>query len=425
MTALHTQTSRTRIGAQTVSIATIASTLKDIEVIGPANVLGESTQKTAPNNAQTRRRRDYRHMIRLQKSDSPVKFAAYMKGLASVLNAAATPAAFSAAGAVSHQLVYRALFGGELTPAAGSTVASSSGTPVNSVTVASGHGARFVPGQIIVIERAGEAPWVRRVTAVATDTLSISPPLDTGEAPSVGDVVRNAFCYYLAEHDSQTFTVEHLAREDGTPETQMRALGVHGGGSFKLTINEAAEVSFDGTSISHTTPGDLSISDDPVADDMGDPLVWQPVVWWASSLSAAPTVADISTMSLSVARKWQSVPGAVLEGVGSVHEVAGRGEPLSIDCEGLFDSDAWDDFVAKTEKTFVAYTVVGTGSSARVVGFWCPRTEVIESPTIGAMDALLSRKFKLRPLMATDIAGATPALSTAEIRTSNIVWFMG
>lgn len=423
MTALHNQTSRTRIGAQSVGLATAASTMKDIEIIGPANPLGESVQKTTANNAQTRRRRDFQPTIRLQKSDSPVKFSVYMKGLATVLNAAATPHAFTHASALSHQLFYRALFGGELTPAAGSTVASSSGSPVGSITVASGHGSRFVPGQIIAIERTDAAPWVRRVTAVSTDTLTISPPLEDAAAPSAGDVVRNAFCYFLAEHDSQTFTVEHLAREDGTPETQMRALGVHGGGSFKLGINEAAEVSFDGTSVSHTTPDDLSISDDPVADDMGDPLVWQPVVWW-SSLSTAPDVAEISTMALNVARKWQSVPGAVLEGVGSVHEVAGRGEPLSIDCEGLFSKDAWDAFVAKTERPFVAYTVVGTGSSARVVGFWCPRTQVIESPTIGAMDALMSRKFKLRPLMATDISGATPALSTPEIRTSNVVWFM-
>jgi hypothetical protein len=425
MTVHHVETSRTRFGAQTSGIATAASTMKDLEIIGPGNPLGEVAQKTAQNNSQTRRRRDYKSTIRLQKSDSPVKFSAYVKGLASVLNAASTPAAFSAAGAVSHQIVYRALFGGELAPTAGSTVASSSGTPVDEITVATGHGSRFVPGQIIIIERDGLAPWVRRVTAVATDTLTISPPLDSGEAPDSGDVVRNAFNYYLAETDSQTFTVEHAAAEASSPETQMRALGVHGSGAFKLGINEAAEVSFDGMSISHTTPGDLSLSTDPVADDMGEPLVWQPVVWWATSLAAAPTVADISMMTLGVARKWQSVPGAVLEGVGSVHEVAGRGEPLSIDCEGLFDSDAWDDFAAMTERAFVAYTVVGVGSAARVVGFWCPRCEVIESPTVGAMDALMSRKFKLRPLLATDIAGATPALSTAQIRTSNIVWFMG
>ena len=423
MTALHNETSRTRLGAQS-SLGAAASTMKDLEVIGPANPLGESTQKSAPNNAQRRRRRDYAAKIRLQKSDSPVKFGVYMKAIPTALGASATPHTFDHASALSHQLLYRAIFGGELAPTAGSTIASFTGTPVDTITVATGHGVRFVPGQVIVIPRDGEQPWVRRVTGVSGDAVTFSPPLGSGEEPDVDGPVRSTYCYFMAERDSQTFTVEHLAREDGTPETQMRALAVYGSGSFKLTINEAAEVTFDGMSCSHTTPDDLSISDDPVADDMGLPMVWQPVIWHAS-LATAPAVADISTMTFNLARKWQKVPGAVLEGVGSVHEIAGRGEPLEIDCEGLFSNEEWADFVAQTEKAFVAYTVVGVGADARVCGFWCPRAIVIESPTIGAMDALMSRKFKLRPLMATDIAGATPALSVAEIRTSNLVFFAG
>ena len=41
------------------------------------------------------------------------------------------------------------------------------------------------------------------------------------------------------------------------------------------------------------------------------------------------------------------------------------------------------------------------------------------------MDQLVAFKAKLRADMAQDIAGATPALSTAEIRTTNLIWFNG
>lgn len=425
MAARHIETSRTRLGAQTSSLATAAAALKDLEIITATPPMADAVQKTATNNAQTRRRRDYRAEIKLSRSGSPVKLSAYVKGLSSVLNAAATPVAFTSSSALSHQLLLRAIFGAELTPAAGSTVASSSGTPVDEISVATGHGSRFVPGQIIVIERSAAAPWVRRVTAVSGDDLTISPPLPSGESPSTSAVVRNAYCYFPGESDSQTFTVEHAAVDpSGSVESQVRALGVHGGGSMKLGINEVAEYAFDGQSVSHTAPGDLSVSLDPVADDMGDPMVWQPTLWWGDLATAPSSVAELSVATLGVPRKWQMVPGAVLEGVGSVHEVAGRGDPIGVDCEGLFDSDAWADFASNAEKAFVAYTVIGVGSAARVVGFWCPRVIVQASPTMGAMESLLSRKFRLKALQAQDVAGATPALTTPGIQTANVVWFV-
>ena len=422
--AIHKELSRTRIGVQS-SLDAAASNMIDIEVVGDANVLGESRTNTAPNNAQRRRRRDFTTPIHLQKSGSPVKLTAYLKGLASVLGASASPVAFSNASALSHQILYRAAFGAELTPAAGSTVASSSGTPVDHIVVASGHGSRFVVGQIVAIERSGAAPWVRRVTAISTDTLTISPPLGPAESPDTSAVVRNLYQYYPGETDSTVFTVEHAYRETGTPITQMRALAVHGQAKITTEINAVGQVEFSGESVSHTTPGDLSLSTNPVADDMGSPLVWQPVLWWTAFGAAAPSVADLSKVAFTVPRKWQKVPGAVLEGVGAVHEVAGRGEPIELECEGLFDDEAWSEFANGTERALVAYTVVGSGSDARIAGFWCPRVQVVESPKITYMDALVSASFKVRALMATDISGATPSLSTAEIRTANIIWFVG
>lgn len=417
--ALHIETSRTRIGVQS-TIGAAASTMKDIEVLGSSPDVVKSTQRTAPNNAQVRRRREYKAPVKLTKLGSEVALSCFVKGLATPLTTSATPATYNAPAALSHQILLRAIFGAELTPAAGSTVASSSGTPVDTITVATGHGSRFTIGSIIII--VGYGP--RRVKAISTDDITISPPLDG--TPDVGTVVRNCYCYFPGETDSTVYTVEHTFVESGTAESQMRALGVHGQGELKLENDAPAELSFKGQALDVSGPADLSISDDPVADDMGDPLVWSPTTWLLSSLSAAPSVSDlVASTKVSVPRKWQRVGGSVINGVGAVHEVAGRGEPIDVEVEGLFDDQWHTYFSAGTELTLVTFTQVGTGASSRYFGLWCPTTKVVESPTRGAKEALLFSQAKLRAFQATDISGATPALSVAGIRTANCIAFLG
>jgi hypothetical protein len=414
--AIHKQLSRTRIGVQS-AIGTVASTFKDLVLLGDANPLGQSKRETAPNRSQRRRRRDYVDPIQLQKSGSPVEFAVNLQRMATALTSSATPVAYSNSSALSHQLLYRMIFGGELTPAAGSAVVSSSGSPVDTVNVTSGHGGRFVIGQVIWIAGVG----VRRVTGISTDALTISPP---ASAISDGAVVRNLYQYFPAETDSTVFSLQHAFVESGSAITQMQALGVHGSGEFKLDINAAGEISFKGMGLDWSGPDDLSISDDPVADDMGAPMLWQPTLYW-EAFSGAPTVAELSSVKLSVPRKWQKVPGAVIQGVGSVHEVAAREDPITLEIEGLMSTTAWTDFAAGNAKSFAAYTEDGSGSALRTSGFWVPRAKVIETPQVTFMDQLVAFKAKLRADMAQDIAGATPALSTAEIRTTNLIWFNG
>lgn len=417
--ALHIETSRTRIGVQS-SIGTAASNMIDIEVLGSAPDVVKSTQRTAPNNAQVRRRREYKAPVKLTKVGSEVAMSCFVKGLASPLLAAASPVAFDNASALSHQLLLRAMLGAELAPAAGSTVAGSSGTPVDTITVATGHGSRFTIGAVIFI--VGFGP--RRVTAISSDDLTVSPPLDS--SPSVGTVVRNCYCYYPGETDSTTFTVEHTFVESGTAESQMRAIGVHGQGEMKLENDAPAELSFKGQALDVTGPSDLSISDDPVADDMGDPLVWSPTTWLLSSLSSAPSVTShVASTKVSIPRKWQRVGGSVVNGVGSVHEVAGRGEPIDIEVDGLFDSDWHTWFTNDTALTLVTWTQVGTGSSARIFGIWAGTTKVVESPGRSAKEALLFSQAKLRAFQDTTVSGAAPALSVAGIRTANCIVFLG
>lgn len=422
--ALHSQTSRTRIGVQ-ASIGTASSNMRDIEVLGGQNApLAGLVQATAMNAAQVRRRREGRAPVKLVKAGAPVDFTAYVKGLASVLGASATPVAFSNSSALSHQVLLRMGLGGELAPAAGSTVASSSGSPVDEITVASGHGTRFVVGQIIVIERANAEPWVRRVTDVTSDTLTVYPPLDA--SPATSAVVRNAFCYFPAEYDSTTFTIEHAPVETGTPTAQKRAVGAHGQTTFTLDNGAVAQMAFAGQCLDWQGPDDLSISTDPVADDMGAPLVWTPRMFLGDSWASAPSVAgEVATVKVTIPRKWQTVPGSVINGIGSVHEVAGRDEPITVEVEGLFDDGWWSRFTSDTRETLIAYTVVGTGSSARVFGCWMGRVGVVESPTSQTKDALIYTQAKLQAFLDTTITGSDPAMSVAQIRTANCIFFMG
>lgn len=416
--ALHVQTSRTRIGVQS-AIGTASSNMIDVEILVGDPVAG-LTQATVANPAQVRRRRNYKDTVTLTKKGSPVSFEVAIKRLATALASGTSPVAFSNSAALSHQILMRAALGAELTPGAGSTVAGSSGTPVNVVTVASGHGSRFAVGSVVIV--VGEGP--RRVTAISTDDLTLSPPLSG--APSVGTVVRNCYCYYTGETDSTVYTLEHVPVESGTPVGEMRALGCHFSPEFMLEVDALAKLKLSGACLDWSGPGDLSIGDAPAADDMGAPFAWNPTYWLESSFATLPSPADeVGNVKVSLPRKWQMVPGSTINGVGAVYEVAGRGEPIEVEVEGLYDPDWWSRRSAGTALSFVGYTSDGSGSSSRYFGFWMPTVKVIEQPTRGALDALLSSKAKLRAMQATDIDAETAALSTAGIRTANCIFFLG
>jgi hypothetical protein len=417
--AAHIENSVTRIGVQS-ALGTASSNMRRLTLMGDAHPIAGAQRKTFPNTSQGQRRRLGLAPIRGPREGAQVSLPVHLRGLASVLNAAATPYAYDHASALPHQILWRALFGGELTPAAGSTVAGSSGTPVNVITVASG--TPFVVGQMIVIVSGG-VPYPRRVTAISTNDLTITPPLPS--APSVSDVVRNCYCYYPAERDTTVYTVDHADVEASGATTQRRAIGVHGGGEFNLPINETGSMTFSGTAVDHTDPGDLSISTDPAAELDGDPLVVTPTFYLMDTMAAAPSVVELSSFKVNLPRTWQSVAGSTINGVGSVHEVAGRDAPITVEVQGLFDSAWWTAFESSTDYTLLFFTSYGSGTAARVAGFYAGVTRLHMTPTVTDLGKLRAASFTLRCELDTTIAGAAPALNTAEIRTANLIGFRG
>lgn len=419
--ATHIETSVTRIGVQS-ALGTASSNMRRLTLMGDGHPIATAARQVFANTSQNQRRRVGRRPINGPRVGASVSLPVHLRGVAAVLDADATPVAFNHASALPHQILWRAMMGGELTPAAGSTVASSSGTPVNSITVDTGHGSRFAVGQIIV-PIIGGVPYPRRVTAISTDTLTITPPLPS--APSNGDVVRNAYCYYPAERDSTVITVEHAQVEASGSTTQRRAVGVYGGGEINLPTNEPASFTFNGTAVDHTDPDDLSISTDPAAELDGTELVWTPTIYLMDTMAAAPSVADVANLKVNVPRAWQTVPGSLINGIGSVHEVAGRDAPIPLDFEGLFDRAWWAAFEAGTDYSLLAFTTYGSGTSARVAGFYAGVTRLHSTPQVTDMGKLRAAKFTAVAELDTTIAGATPALNTAEIRTANLIFFRG
>lgn len=419
--AAHLETSVLRIGYQ-AALETASSNMIRLTQWGDDAPIGTAVRQTFANQSATARRRQGLPPIRGPRVGGSVGFTVPLRGVPSVLNAAASPNPFTHASALPFQLLWRAVLGAELTPAAGSAVVSSSGTPVDEIELTSTHGARFAIGQVVV-PIIGGVPYPCRVADITTDTLTITPPLPSGVTPSVGDVVRNAYCYYPPERDSTVFTFEHAQVEASGATTQRRAVGVYGSGEINLTTNQPGSIVFSGTSVDHTDPGDLSISTNPANELDGSVLVWTPKLYLADTLSAAPNVSGLTSVKIRVPRSWQTVPGSTINGIGSVHEVAGRDAPVAIECEGLFNSDWWTGFESGTDYSFIGFTTYGSGTSARVAGFWAGVTHLAATPQVAALGKLRSSKFTLTCETDTTITGANPALNVAGIRTANLIAF--
>lgn len=409
---------RTRIGYQS-ALGTISSNLKDLVLRGPANPLGALARKMLERRDERRLQHDVQAPVKGLQSGAPAELMVDGKRLVTRLSSSATPVAFSHASALSHQLVLRAGLGGELAPAAGSTAA---GTPaVDSVDVASGHGSRFIPGQIAIFNGAP-----RRVLTVSTDTLVPFP--DLAGAPSAGDAVLNAYNYHLGvTGDTAVFTLQHAHTESGTAETQRQALGFHGGLSLTLTIGEIVGYKLSGNVLSFTDPGNLSLTMESVADDMGAPMVWEPTCYLGSTATdSAPSDAQLSTIEVTIPRKWERVPGSGgVEGVCAVLDTASHDTPGKVTISGHMGLAAWTAFAADTERYLLAYSQDGSGSDQRTLGVYFPRLVIEGDPVTELNGDVVFFKCTMRMLMARDVSATPTPGSTAPIAISPMIVFLG
>ena len=403
-----------RIGVES-TFGTTSSNMKALlNRADPPWPLAGKTQKMIARQDSLTSRRAYQTPVKGMKSGSPVVLSVDVKPPTGRLNASATPVAFSNASALSHQLLWRAALGAELTPAAGTTIASYSAP---TISVATGHGARFVVGQWLKYEATGGGLTFHQVTAISGDDVSVQPPLPG--TPTTGEVIRNLYNYHLADDDTQTFTVDHAPIEAGSNEAQSRGRGCVFSPELTLPLGDVPQLSLSGTAADHDGFGDLSLSEGAVADDMGAPFALDVSagnggIWLASSLSSTPSASLTVSAKITIPRVWQEIPGAGgVSSLAAIKEVAGPQQPITIELELSGGAAEVTAFANMTSRHFVMFGLSGTGTSGR--GF------LIHAPnTVPAMPPVVQINGELAFCKVTLVAQRN-TLATTDLGSSNLI----
>lgn len=400
-----------RVGRES-TFQTTATTMVRMALSGRQRPLGDSTVQMLASKDLGLYRHDPNAPIRGLEMGSPVKLSCEVKAVPARLTASATPYDASNASALSHTILCDHWLGG-LHVAAGSTVAASPSPAVGGCTVASGHGSRFVVGQVAIIN--GEP---RVITAVSTDAITWSP--DLAAAPSSGDLVLNTYSFHRAEAQTQSLTVETAYYESGTPASQRRARGVVGQCAWSAEMGQLATLAFDGMAASTDGPGDLSISVTEAADDMGAPIRWDGIAYlFPAATSTAPSHTCARSVKVVAPTKWTMVRcGADENTVASAVATGGREDPNTLEIVLRFDADYYTGFTAATVYRALLYTAQGTGTSQRLDGFHFPALRLTKPPVETEVEGLIYVTLSFVALQSTITSGS-------DIARTPILYFKG
>ena len=400
-----------RVGRESTH-GTTASTLVHFALSGRQRPLGDSVVQMLQSKDLGLYRHDPNAPVRGLEMGSPVKFSCEVKAVPARLTASATPYDASNASALSHTILCDHWLGG-LHVAAGSTVAASPSPAVGGCTVGTGHGTRFVVGQMAIIN--GEP---RTITAVSTDAITWSP--DLAAAPTAGDLVLNTYSFYRAEAQTQSLTVETAYYEPSSPVSQRRARGVVGQCAWSAEMGQLATLAFDGVATSTDGPGDLSITVTEAADDMGASIRWDGIVYlFAASATTAPTHVCVRSVKVTIPNKWTTVRcGSDENTVSSAVATGGREDPNMVEMVLRFDADYYTGFDADTTYRAIFYTAQGTGTAQRFDGFHTPALRMTKTPAETEIDGLIYVTLSFVPLQSTITSGS-------DIARSPITYFKG
>lgn len=412
-------TSIARIGRES-TFGTTSSNMKRIALNGPQNPLGESKREMLPVNDASPYQHDFKSPVQGLQMGSPAKFTVDVKRIRNRLVAGAASADYPAvdsADALSHQILLEHWLGG-CHVERGSTVAASPAPAAGAFTVATGHGGRFVEGQIIIING-----LPRVVTDVTSDAVTIRPDLPA--APSAGDVVLNTFTFYRAESHTQTLTLEHAFAEASTAETQRRGRGMYGQCGWTAEMGKIPTLAFDGVSTAHDGPGDLSLSVVDAVDDMGAQIRWDGIAYLFDG-TTNPSHVCVESSKVTCGNKWATPRcGSGVETVNGAVMVGGREGPPRVELMVRHDADQHTAYTAGTVRDLLLFTQAGSGSAQRLVGWYFPRAEIVEEPTSEAKDGLMYTKLVLVAKPNTTVAGSPLGASSTDLMRSPCILFLG
>jgi hypothetical protein len=145
----------------------------------------------------------------------------------------------------------RCLFGGE-SCLAGSDVAT--GTSATSIDVTTGHGSRFLPGQLFAVSTDDTVGFeVVQSRSRSTDTVTMYPALS--DTPATGRDVMNLVTYYLTNANSRSLSI--AVSPGGNANRQWRFRGCTGGVALKFEKGQLASTEFNLTAATHDGPDAL------------------------------------------------------------------------------------------------------------------------------------------------------------------------
>ena len=244
----------------------------------------------------------------------------------------------------------------------GSTVAT--GTSSTQFDVASGHGSRFRIGTLIAVEISGAMEWAQ-VTAISTDTLTVSPALSG--TPSTSAIVRNLYNYAAAESHTTSMTAQIAYVGDSTAQYTFN--GCHGGVKFNWggEWGKLASMMLDLTAVSYTGPSNQSISTATATDEMGVSYAFTPQVYLTTSITRGTTTA-CEKVEVDLPASFEMVRDpAATQTVTAVVDTAGRPRAGKVTVTLRYDNDLPVAFAADTAYKLAVVWRVGSGTTA---SFW-------------------------------------------------------
>lgn len=344
-----------------------------IHLVGGAPLLTRATQEMLAVDTDSPLRTDNPASI-AGKTIAEWQATIHMRGVPSAqrLVAAATPAE------LSHDILLEHGFG-RRTAVVGTTVtgAGSTTTTVDCVSVT---GVKV--GMMILV-----GPYLRRVTGIASTTLTVAPALPG--APAAAVVVRGTRTFVLADARNKHLSIEQRMVDlaSGT-HTEERVLGAFGTMAFNLpAIGQLPTIAFKGQAISYSGPATLSspswsLGADPADDDMGDPLPWYPKVY----LDGSAYTIEPGSFKITVAQNATQVGNSAnRSGIGSFLDTSGRDNGIAVSGEMMIaidHSEATSIFDGGTLRHLLVQCDPDDDLSTVTTGaaFECPRIQLTERP---------------------------------------------
>lgn len=400
---------------------TTATAMRPLRVEGEQLPMGDATTEMLAVERSSPYQHDPAASVKGLQRKSPVKLAMVAKYAPTQLSTMVTaPVAITDAAALSQEIVLEHWLGGRVS-STGSLV-DGSGSTTTTVDVTAGHGSRFTAGQMAVVYVAG-APHVRQVTAIATDTLTVYPALPA--APAAAQAVLGSRTYHRVGAHTQTLTVEAANSESGTPAAQQRGRMVRGQCAWSAEIGARAMLAFDGVSQAHDF-GNLSISDDATADDMGPDIVWQGSSFLFGG-GSNPAAVCIEKLAVAVPNAWrEQACMSGVEGAAGVVMTGGR-TPATVEITArwdVFGASAMAGYAAGSTVSLLAFATRGSTTSQAWAGWWAPVLAFDAEPSRVVVDGEVMVVCKFRCLANTIAAGSPLGASSTDAQRSPIYYFL-